>query len=118
MANAALNSDQGASAKKAALEVLLNNARGANGLPRTAGFGYPEPYTRDLMFSLFGIGVSGNQELVDSMRRVLQTLAQTQTRHGHITSLVDDPDDVGASDTTPLFLLGTAVFRRITGERA
>src|SRR5665647_2936071 len=47
-------------AKKAALEVLLHNAHGPYmGLPRTAGWGYPEPYTRDLMFSIFGIAVSG-----------------------------------------------------------
>jgi len=37
-------------AKKAAIEVLLHNAHGPyHGLPRTAGWGYPEPYTRDLM---------------------------------------------------------------------
>ena len=49
-------------AKKAALEVLLYNAHGPyQGLPRTAGWGYPEPYTRDLMFSILGIAVSGNQ---------------------------------------------------------
>ena len=36
-------------AKEAALEVLLHNAsHGRHGLPRTAGWGYPEPYTRDL----------------------------------------------------------------------
>ncbi len=42
-------------AKKAAIEVLLHNAHGPyHGLPRTAGWGYPEPYTRDLMFSISG----------------------------------------------------------------
>jgi len=41
-------------AKKAAIEVLLHNAHGPyHGLPRTAGWGYPEPYTRDLMLSIF-----------------------------------------------------------------
>jgi hypothetical protein len=31
-------------AKKAALEVLLHNSHGPfHGLPRTAGWGYPEP---------------------------------------------------------------------------
>jgi hypothetical protein len=31
-------------AKQAALEVLLHNAKGPyQGLPRTAGWGYPEP---------------------------------------------------------------------------
>ena len=104
-------------AKKAALEVLLHNANGNyNGLPRTAGWGYPEPYTRDLMFSVLGIAVSGNQKLLDSIRKVLETLAKTQTEHGHITSLVHDRDDRGASDTTPLFLLGVGIFRKVTGK--
>jgi len=36
-------------AKEAALRVLLHNAHGPfQGLPRAAGWGYPEPYTRDL----------------------------------------------------------------------
>ena len=39
-------------AKEAALQILLHNAQGPfQGLPRTAGWGYPEPYTRDLMIS-------------------------------------------------------------------
>lgn len=64
-------------AKKAALEVLLHNAHGPfMGLPRTAGWGYPEPYTRDLMFSIFGIAVSGNAKLMNSVQRVLETLAK------------------------------------------
>jgi len=104
-------------AKKAALEVLLHNAHGPYmGLPRTAGWGYPEPYTRDLMFSIFGIAVSGNKVLLDSIRKVLQTLAKNQTEHGHIPSLVHDKDDRGASDTTPLFLLGIGIFRKVSGE--
>jgi hypothetical protein len=104
-------------AKKAALEVLLHNARGPiHGLPRTAGWGYPEPYTRDLMFSILGIAVSGNQKLLESIRNVLETLAENQTERGHIPSLVHDKDDRGASDTTPLFLLAVGIFRRITGE--
>ena len=58
-------------AKKAALEVLLYNAVGPyHGLPRTAGWGYPEPYTRDLMLSIFGIAVSHNNKLLKSMRKV------------------------------------------------
>jgi hypothetical protein len=104
-------------AKKAALEVLLHNAHGPyHGLPRTAGWGYPEPYTRDLMFSILGIAVSGNQKLVNSIRRVLETLAENQTEHGHIPSLVHDKDDRGSSDTTPLFLLGAGIFRELTAE--
>ena len=104
-------------AKKAAIEVLLHNAHGPfQGLPRTAGWGYPEPYTRDLMFSIFGIAVSGNQKLIDSSRQVLETLVKNQTEHGHIPSLVHSSDDRGASDTTPLFLIGVAIIRKITGE--
>ena len=104
-------------AKKAALEVLLHNAHGLfHGLPRTAGWGYPEPYTRDLLISILGIAVSENQKLLDSIRKVLETLAKNQTEHGHITSLVHDKDDRGASDTTPLFLLATGIFRKVTGE--
>jgi hypothetical protein len=104
-------------AKKAALEVLLHNAHGPyHGLPRTAGWGYPEPYTRDLMFSIFGIAVSGNQKLLESIRRVLETLAKNQTERGHIPSLVHDKEDRGSSDTTPLFLLGVGIFRKVTGE--
>jgi len=104
-------------AKKAALEVLLHNAHGPyHGLPRTAGWGYPEPYTRDLMFSIFGIAVSDSQKLLESIRRVLETLAKNQTEHGHIPSLVHDKEDRGSSDTTPLFLLGVGIFRKITGE--
>jgi hypothetical protein len=113
----AINWEEIEAAKKAATEVLIHNAHGPfHGLPRTAGWGYPEPYTRDLMFSIFGIAVSGNKDLIDSIRKVLQTLAKNQTVHGHITSLVHDKDDRGASDTTPLFLLGVGIFRRLTGD--
>lgn len=104
-------------AKEMALKVLIHNMDGPYaGLPRTAGWGYPEPYTRDLMISLLGIAVTGHQPLIDSLRRVLETLARNQTEHGHIPSLVHDPDDVGASDTTPLFLLAVGIFRRLSGE--
>jgi hypothetical protein len=105
-------------AKRAAVEVLLHNAHGPyRGLPRTAGWGYPEPYTRDLMFSIFGIAASGNRELLKSIRRVLETLSINQTEHGHIPSLVHDKEDRGSSDSTPLFLLGTGIFRKVTGEK-
>jgi len=104
-------------AKAAALEVLLHNSRGPfHHLPRTAGLGYPEPYTRDLMISILGIAVSSSQKLMDSIRRVLETLAKNQTPRGHIPSLVHDGEDRGASDTTPLFLLGVSIFRQVTGE--
>ncbi len=106
-------------AKKAALEVLIHNSHGPyHGLPRTAGWGYPEPYTRDLMFSIFGIAVSDNKQLLDSIQKVLETLAKNQTERGHITSLVHDSKDLGASDTTPLFLLGVGIFRKVTNNPA
>ena len=104
-------------AKEVALEVLLHNAHGPfMGLPRTAGWGYPEPYTRDLMFSILGIAVTGNKKLLDSIRKVLEKLAENQTERGHIPSLVHDKEDRGSSDTTPLFLLGVGIFRKVTGE--
>lgn len=105
-------------AKAAALEVLLRNARGPyQGLPRAAGWGYPEPYTRDLMISALGILASGNEELIAVLRRVFEALAKNQTCRGHLPSLAHDPKDVGASDTTPLFLMALAFFRRATGEK-
>ncbi|MGQ9554160.1 MAG: glycoside hydrolase 100 family protein [Anaerolineae bacterium] len=104
-------------AKKGALAVLLHNARGPyRSLPRVAGWGYPEPYTRDLMIASLGILVSGNEELIVSLRQVFTALACTQSRLGHIASLAHDPEDRGASDTTPLFLLALALYRKITGE--
>jgi hypothetical protein len=104
-------------AKKAALDVLLHNAVGPfQGLPRTAGWGYPEPYTRDLMFSILGIAVTDNPKLINSMRKVLEVLAKNQTEKGHITSLVHDKEDRGSSDSTPLFLLGVGIFRKLTNE--
>lgn len=104
-------------AKKAALEVLLHNSKGPyHQLPRTAGWGYPEPYTRDLLITILGIAVSGNDQLVNSMQKVLETLAENQSAHGHIPSLVHDPENRGSSDSTPLFLLATAIFRQLTGK--
>jgi len=105
-------------ARKAALEVLLHNAHGPyHGLPRTAGWGYPEPYTRDLLFSILGIAVSGNKKLFDSIKKVLETLAANQTEHGHMPSLVHDRNDRGSSDSTPLFLLAAGIYRNVTGEK-
>ncbi len=101
----------------AALEVLVHNARGPyHGLPRTAAWGYPEPYTRDLMIAGLGMLVSGDEYLIERLRRVLLVLASNQTEHGHIPSMVHDPHNRGASDTTPLFLLTNACFRQVTGE--
>jgi hypothetical protein len=105
-------------AKKAAIEVLQHNAHGPfHGLPRTAGWGYPEPYTRDLMLSVFGIAVYENKKLLESIRKVLETLAKNQTEHGLIPSLVNDRENRGSSDTTPLFLLGVGIFRKVSGKK-
>jgi len=104
-------------AKEAAIDVLLHNSHGPyRGLPRAAGWGYPEPYTRDILISSLGVLVSGNEKLIASLRRVLETLARNQSPRGHIPSLVHDPEDRGASDTTPLFLMVTALYRKTTGE--
>lgn len=104
-------------AKRAAVEVLLHNASGPyQGLPRTAGWGYPEPYTRDLLISGLGILASGNETLLASLLRVMATLARNQSRLGHIPSLVHDPEDRGASDTTPLFLLLAGMLRKALGD--
>jgi hypothetical protein len=106
-------------AKEAAVDVLRHNARGPIGrLPRAAGWGYPEPYTRDLMIASLGILVTRRPELVTSLRRVLETLARNQTSRGHVPSLAHDPEDLGASDTTPLFLIGVALFREVSGDDA
>lgn len=105
-------------AKKAAIAVLLHNSEGPfHGLPRTAGWGYPEPYTRDLMLSILGIAVAGNAALTASIKKTLLVLAGNQSEHGHIPSMVHDGENRGASDTTPLFLLAVGVFRKFTGEK-
>ncbi len=104
-------------AREAALEVLRHNMHGPfHGLPRTAGWGYPEPYTRDLLISILGVAVSEDQKLMESTRRVLITLADNQSDLGHIPSMVHDRENRGSSDSTPLFLLGIAIFRIVTGE--
>ena len=99
------------------MQVLLHNSRGpVHGLPRTAGWEYPEPYTRDQMINTLGVLISGDPKLIAVQRKVLETVARNQSPHGHIPSLVHDPEDRGASDTTPLFLLAVAIFRRAVGE--
>ena len=111
------NSSDVERAKAVAVEVLLHNMKGPyHGLPRTAGWGYPEPYTRDLMIGTFGILVTGNNRLIKSQRRVLETVAENQSPKGHIPSLIHDPEDRGASDTTPLFILAASIFGKETGE--
>ena len=104
-------------AKDAAIEVLLHNCHGPyHGLPRTAGWAYPEPYTRDIMISSLGILITGNQKLIRSLRRSFEALAKNQSRLGHIPSLAHDPTDRGSSDCTPLFLMAVGIFRQVTGE--
>jgi glycogen debranching enzyme len=104
-------------ARAAAVEALRHNLRGPHhGLPRTAGWGYPEPYTRDLMIASLGMLSTGDPQFEDAIRRVLEALAKNQTSRGHIPSLAHDPEDRGASDTTPLFLIGLAVYRLSTGK--
>lgn len=104
-------------AKNAAMEVLYHNAKGPfQNLPRTAGWGYPEPYTRDLLIAVFGIAISDNRELLQSVRNTLAVLADNQSNRGHMPSLVHDAKDRGASDTTPLFLIAVAIFRKVSGE--
>ena len=104
-------------AKEAALQVLLHNNHGAyRNLPRTAGWGYPEPYTRDLMICSLGVLTTQNKRLLKSLRRVLETLANNQSMLGHIPSLVHDPQDRGSSDTTPLFLMAVGIYRKVMKE--
>lgn len=106
-------------AKRAAVEILRHNAVGPfQGLPRTAGWGYPEPYTRDLMIALPGFLLTGDEHCLAQMRQTLITLADNQTMRGHIPSLAHDPENRGASDTTPLFLWGLAIFRQHVDEPA
>jgi hypothetical protein len=103
--------------KQAALEILLHNLKGPyQGLPRTAGWGYPEPYTRDWMIAALGILVTKNEELMAGLQHLLTTLANHQTSLGHIPSLAHNPAERGASDTTPLFLIAVALYRSVTGK--
>jgi hypothetical protein len=106
-----------ADARSAAVEVLLNNLRGpVPGLPRTAAWGYPEPYTRDMMLSSFGFLTQTDTRFHGAVRAVLEALAHSQSPLGQISSLANDPTDMGSSDTTPLFLVGLALYRRQSGE--
>ncbi len=104
-------------AKAAALRVLQHNAHGPyHDLPRAAAWGYPEPYTRDLMLSAPGLLVSGDPDLRDALRRTLEALAANQSAHGQIPGLAHNPEDLGSSDTTPLFLIGLAWYRQAAGQ--
>jgi hypothetical protein len=69
------------------------------------------------MISSLGVLVSGNEKLVKSLHRTLEMLSKNQCKLGHIPSLVHDPEDRGASDCTPLFLMAVGIFRQVTGEQ-
>lgn len=113
----AADRDRVQEASQAALEVLRHNMVGPfHGLPRTAGWGYPEPYTRDLLISALGILASGDQDLGRAVGKVMARLAENQSERGSIPSLVHAPRNRGASDTTPLFLLVVGILRRLTGD--
>ena len=72
-------------AKAAALEVLRHNASGPfQGLPRTAGWGYPEPYTRDLLIAGLGILASGDPFLTGVLGQVMAQLSDHQSERGSI----------------------------------
>ena len=43
-------------------------------------------------------------------------LAAAQSPRGQIPGLAGAPQDLGASDTTPLFLIGLALYRRVRNE--
>lgn len=104
-------------AVQAAHEVLCNNLHGpCEGLPRAAAWGYPEPYTRDMLLSSLAALVTGREDLMQSLQRVLETLARNQSSLGLIPSLAHAPGDLGASDTTPLFLITVSLYRKVTGE--
>lgn len=97
--------------------LLANSKSPIKGLPRTAGHGYKEPYTRDLMLCSLGICKTDNGVLLSALEKTLKTLAKNQSPKGHIPSLVHDPLEKDASDTTPLFLLALSEFRKKTKEK-
>lgn len=105
-------------AKDTALDVMRHNSKGSHkGLPRTAGWGYPEPYTRDWLISSLGILASKDELLIKTLRRVLETLAKNQSPLGHIPSLVNNSTDRGSSDATPLFIMALVLYRNAVGEK-
>src|SRR5690606_31676419 len=58
----------------------------------------------------------GNAELMQSVKNVLLTLAENQSENGQIPSLVNDKNNRGSSDTTPLFLMAAGIFRNILDD--
>ncbi|MCU0286069.1 MAG: amylo-alpha-1,6-glucosidase [Acidobacteria bacterium] len=117
-----------AEAKKAAIQVLLHNFKldDPAALPMASSWGYFEAYTRDILISLLGIitlekedyeDEINYQKMIDKLHLVLKTLAQNQTEHGHITSIVDEKNNRGSSDTTPLFIFAASLFREVKEEK-
>jgi hypothetical protein len=103
----------------AARDVLLHNWCGpCGGLPRAAAWGYPEPYTRDLLLSSLAALVTQDEDLMRGLQGVLETLARHQSPLGQMPSLAHDPCNLGASDTTPLFLMSLGFYRRVAGPPA
>jgi glycogen debranching enzyme len=69
-----------------------------------------------MMLSSFGFLTLEDGEIPRSVRTILETLAAHQSPLGQVPSLANDPSDLGASDTTPLFLVGLGLYRRRSGE--
>ena len=68
------------------------------------------------MISSLGFLVSGHPVLLRALEQTLTALAGNQTERGHIPSLAHDPRDRGASDSTPWFLFGLALYRRSSNQ--
>ncbi|MGE5341489.1 MAG: glycoside hydrolase 100 family protein [Candidatus Omnitrophota bacterium] len=111
-------------ARQAALDVLHFNFKNPHtlqtplyGLPSASGWVYLEPYTRDLMIAALGILVSKDRVLIEGLRKTLEVTAKNQAERGHIPSYIHDKRNLGASDTTPLFILAVGLFREATKEK-
>ena len=96
--------------------MLLHNAMTTPGTSAYGGMGISGAVNKGFDVFILRIAISENQKLIESIRRVLETLPQNQTEHGHIPSLVQDEEDRRSSDTSPLFLLGVGIFRKMTDE--
>ncbi|MCL5960376.1 MAG: amylo-alpha-1,6-glucosidase [Chloroflexi bacterium] len=100
----------------AARALLVYNSKGPFGLPRVAAWGYPEPYTRDLLIASLGALLLEEDIFLDMVRRMFSVLARNQSPLGLIPTVASDPHDRGASDTTPLYLMALAAYRFVSGE--
>ena len=83
--------------------MLLHNALTIPGTSTYGGMGISGAVNKGFDVFILRIVVSENQKLIESIRRVLETLAQNQTEHGHIPSLVHDEEDRRSSDTSLCF---------------